>query len=129
MSDTITVTTLIENSCAQADPLLDDQALFFDTPKGLVVLLGCGHAGVVNTLDYVQRITGGRPIHTLLGGLHLGAANPERMEKTISALRRWDIQKLAPGHCTGMPAMSWLWAAFPDRCSSCAVGVRMRFQR
>jgi 7,8-dihydropterin-6-yl-methyl-4-(beta-D-ribofuranosyl)aminobenzene 5'-phosphate synthase len=47
---------------AQPDPLLDDQALYFDTQKGLVVLLGCGHAGVVNTLEYIRHITGGRPI-------------------------------------------------------------------
>ncbi len=119
----------LDAACAQPDPLLDDQALFFDTPDGLVVLLGCGHAGVVNTLDYVQRLTGGRPIHTILGGLHLGTASSERMEKTIAAFRRWDIRQLAPGHCTGMSAMSRLWAAFPDRCSPCAVGVRIRFQR
>ncbi len=119
----------LDAACVQPDPLLDDQALFFDTPEGLVVLLGCGHSGVVNTLDYVRRITGGRPIHTILGGLHLGTASPERMEKTIAAFRSLDIRRLVPGHCTGMPAMSRLWAAFPDRCSPCSVGVRMRFQR
>ena len=114
---------------AQPDPLLDDQALFFDTQKGLVVLLGCGHAGVVNTLDYVQRLTDGMPIHTILGGLHLGTASPERIEETIAAFRRWDIQQLAPGHCTGMSAMAQLWTVFPGRCASCAVGSSMVFQR
>lgn len=118
----------LDAACAQPDPLLDDQALFFDTPDGLVVLLGCGHAGVVNTLDYVQRLTNGRVIHSILGGLHLGAASPERMQKTVAAFRRWDLQQLALGHCTGLSAMSRLWAAFPDRCSSCAAGVRMHFQ-
>ena len=113
---------------AQPDPLLDDQALYFDTQKGLVVLLGCGHAGVVNTLEYIRHITGGRPIHAILGGLHLLAAGPERMEKTIAVFRRLDIRRLAPAHCTGLPALAQLWAAFPDRCSSCAVGVRMHFQ-
>jgi len=113
---------------AQPDPLLDDQALYFDTQKGLVVLLGCGHAGVVNTLEYIRHITGGRPIHAILGGLHLLAAGPERMEKTIAVFRRLDIRRLAPAHCTGLPALAQLWAALPDRCSSCAVGVRMHFQ-
>ena len=113
----------------QPDPLLDDQALFFDTQDGLVVLLGCGHAGVVNTLNHVRRLTNGRPIHAILGGLHLGTPSPERLEQTITALRRWDVQKLALGHCTGLSAMTRLWSAFPDRCSSCAVGVRMHFQR
>ena len=113
---------------AQPDPLLDDQALYFDTQEGLVVLLGCGHSGVVNTLDYVQQLTGGRPIHAILGGLHLLTANPERMDKTIAAFRRLNIQRLAPAHCTGLHAQAQLWTAFSDRCSSCAVGTQLSFQ-
>jgi 7,8-dihydropterin-6-yl-methyl-4-(beta-D-ribofuranosyl)aminobenzene 5'-phosphate synthase len=108
---------------AQPDPLLDDQALYFDTQNGLVILLGCAHAGVVNTLEYVQHLTGGRPIHAILGGLHLLKASPERLEKTIAAFRRLDIQRLAPAHCTGMAALAQLCSAFPGRCFSCAVGV------
>ena len=115
-------------AAAQPDPLLDDQALYFDTQEGLVVLLGCGHAGVVNTLEYIQHLTGGRPIHAILGGLHLLKASPERMEKTIAAFRRLDLQRLAPGHCTGLPALAQLWTAFPRRCFSCAVGATWAFQ-
>ena len=114
---------------AQPDPLLEDQALYFDTQKGVVVLLGCGHAGVVNTLEYIRHITGGRPIHAILGGLHLLAAGPERMEKTIAVFRRLDIRRLAPAHCTGLPALAQLWTEFPGRCSSCAVSTSMLFQR
>ena len=54
----------LDAACTQRDPLMDDQALFLDTTKGLVVLLGCAHAGVVNTLEYIRQLTGGRPIHT-----------------------------------------------------------------
>ena len=50
------------------------------------------------------------------------------MEKTIAAFRRLDIQRLAPAHCTGMPALAQLWTAFPGRCFSCAVGTRLSFQ-
>jgi 7,8-dihydropterin-6-yl-methyl-4-(beta-D-ribofuranosyl)aminobenzene 5'-phosphate synthase len=114
---------------AQPDPLLDDQALFFDTQAGLVVLLGCGHSGVVNTLEYIQHLTGGRPIHALLGGLHLLKASPERMEKTIAAFRRLDIQRLAPAHCTGLPALAQFWTAFPGRCVPCAVASTFSFRR
>jgi 7,8-dihydropterin-6-yl-methyl-4-(beta-D-ribofuranosyl)aminobenzene 5'-phosphate synthase len=119
----------LDPGCAQLDPLRDDQALFFDTPKGLVVLLGCAHAGVVNTLAYVRQFTGGRPVHTLLGGLHLLAASAGRMEKTLSALRDWDIREFVLGHCTGMAALARLWTAFPQRCSSCATGGRLVFRR
>ena len=118
----------LDAACARPDPLVDDQALFFDTAEGLVVLLGCGHAGVVNTLEYVRQLTGGRPIHTVLGGMHLLTASPERIEKTIEAFRRLDIQRLGPAHCTGLPALARLWNAFPGRCCSCAVGATWVFR-
>jgi 7,8-dihydropterin-6-yl-methyl-4-(beta-D-ribofuranosyl)aminobenzene 5'-phosphate synthase len=119
----------LDAACTQPDPLMDDQALFFDTAKGLVVLLGCGHGGVMNTLEYIRQLTGHRPIHAILGGMHLITAGPARMEKTIAAFRRLDIQRLAPAHCTGLPAQAQLWTAFPGRCSSCAVGASQIFQR
>ncbi len=119
----------LDAACGRPDPLLDDQALFFDTVGGLVVLLGCAHAGVVNTLEHVRHLAGGRPIHTVLGGMHLLTANPDRMERTIAALRRLDIQHLAPAHCTGLPALARLGAAFPDRCSACSVGTSRVFER
>ena len=115
----------LDDACTQPDPLADDQALFFDTAAGVVVLLGCGHAGVVNTLEHVRHLTGGRPIHAVLGGMHLLTASPERMEKTIAALRRLEVQRLAPAHCTGLPALAQLWNAFPGRCSACPVGARL----
>jgi len=113
----------------QPDPLLDDQALYFDTQDGLVILLGCAHSGVVNTLEHVRHLAGGRPIHTVLGGMHLLTASPERMDQTIAAFRRLDIQRLAPAHCTGLPALAQLWAAFPRRCAPCAVASTVSFQR
>lgn len=116
-------------ACTEPDPMLDDQAIFFKTPGGMVVLFGCAHAGVINTLEYVQRLTGSKPIHTIMGGLHLQTASPERMDRTLAAFRRWDLRQLALGHCTGMRAMARLWTTFPDRCSGCSVGVKMQFQR
>ena len=119
----------LDPACTQPDPLTDDQALYFDTAAGLIVLLGCAHSGVANSIEHIRHITGGRPIHTVLGGMHLLNASPERMDKTIAAFRRLDIQRLAPAHCTGLPAQAQLWTAFPDRCSSCAVGASLSFQR
>ena len=119
----------LDAACTRPDPLLDDQALFFESVEGLVVLLGCAHSGVVNTLEYIRHMNGGRPIHTVLGGMHLLNATSERMHQTLAAFRRFDIQRLAPAHCTGLPALAQLWTAFPDRCSSCAVGTSLSFQR
>ena len=90
-------------------------------------MLGCGHAGVVNTLEHIRRITGNRPIRAVIGGLHLLNASTERMNKTLEAFRRWNIPQIIPGHCTGIAAIAQLWTAFPGRCASCATGTHLVF--
>ena len=113
----------------QPDPLVDDQALFFDTADGLVVILGCAHAGVVNTLRHIRRLTDDRTIYTVLGGLHLLAASPVRMDATLAALRELDVARFVPTHCTGFAASARLWAEFPGRCTLGGVGTRLVRQR
>ena len=81
----------------------------------------------MNTLQYVDHLTGGKPIHAVLGGMHLIEAAAERLTRTIEALRNWDIRLLAPAHCTGMAATAALWHAFPGRCTTCHVGSRFEF--
>ena len=103
----------LDQACTKPDPLEDDQAVFFDTVEGTVVLLGCAHSGVINTLRYIRQLTADRPIRAVIGGMHLVAASPERIARTIEELRRLGVQQLAPGHCTGMPATVALWTAFP----------------
>jgi len=117
----------LDAQCSRPDPLVDDQSVFFETRDGVVVLLGCAHSGVVNTLQYVDRLTGGKPIHAVLGGMHLVGASPQRLARTIESLRSWDIPLLAPAHCTGMPATAALWNAFPGNCTTCHVGTRFEF--
>lgn len=118
----------LDADCRQPDPFADDQALFFDTHEGLVVILGCAHAGVVNTVEYIRQIAGGRPIYALLGGMHLLNAREERLRQTVDAFRRWEVQRIAAGHCTGLPAIVRLWSSFPERCFAWAAGSRMVFQ-
>ena len=101
----------------------------FDTGDGLVVLLGCAHAGVVNTLRYVRRLAPDRPIHAVLGGMHLLNASPERITRTVEALRELGVQRLGPAHCTGAKATARLWHEFPQACGTCNVGSRFVFQR
>jgi len=112
-----------DKGCTERDQLIDDQAAFIETPAGTVVILGCAHAGVINTLRYVQTLTGNSPIHTVIGGMHLLHASPERMEKTLAELHRMDVQRLLPCHCTGFAAMARLWNEFPGRCAACPVGT------
>jgi len=118
----------LDEQLRQPDPLVDDQALFFESTEGTVIVLGCAHAGVVNTLFYVRQLTGARPLHAVVGGMHLGTASPERMQRTVEALRQLGVERLAPGHCTGLAAISALWSAFPGRCFPCEVGTAYDFE-
>lgn len=113
----------IDKACAQPDDLVDDQAAFLETPVGTAVILGCAHAGIVNTLRYVQTLTDNRPIHTVMGGMHLLSASKDRMDQTMAELRRLDVQRLLPCHCTGPAAVARLWSEFPGRCIACPVGT------
>ena len=85
----------------EPDPLEDDQALWIATDQGLVVLLGCAHAGVANTLDHIRTLTGEESILAVIGGLHLSAAPESRIQSTLRALREAGVQRVAPLHCTG----------------------------
>jgi 7,8-dihydropterin-6-yl-methyl-4-(beta-D-ribofuranosyl)aminobenzene 5'-phosphate synthase len=116
----------LDAACGQPDPILDDQAVYMDTGPGVVVLLGCAHAGVVNTLDYVRAITQ-RPIHAVMGGTHLIHASPERLERTIAAMREMNLRIIAPAHCTGPRAKAALWTAFPGQISDCTAGTTWTF--
>jgi len=118
----------LDEEARLADPIEDDQALFFDSRDGVVVLLGCAHAGVINTIRHISRLTGGSPLHAVLGGLHLVNATPERLGRTIEALRAFAPRVLGPAHCTGLAAQSRLWSRFPGEIAACAVGSRFVFQ-
>lgn len=109
--------------CLRPDALTDDQAAFIETQAGTVVILGCAHAGVINTLDYIRELTGNRRIHTVLGGMHLLTAGSVRMHKTVEGLCRIDARRLLPCHCTGFAALARLWHAFPDQCAPCHAGT------
>lgn len=98
------------NFCIQAgggwqpDLFPDDQALLIKTRQGLVVILGCAHRGIVNTLYHARTVSGMNKIQFVLGGCHLFTASDERIWQTISALNELRVQKLGVSHCTGMHA-------------------------
>lgn len=110
------------------DPLIDDQALFIETTRGLVILAGCAHTGVVNTVNHVCRLTGRGEIHALIGGFHLGRASHKRLETTGSALGRRRFQCLAPCHCTGMNAQAYLRSRFHSLVRGFSAGCSLVFE-
>jgi 7,8-dihydropterin-6-yl-methyl-4-(beta-D-ribofuranosyl)aminobenzene 5'-phosphate synthase len=90
----------------EPDDLRGEQALFFNVKnKGLVVLSGCAHAGIVNTVRHARKITGIRKIHAVMGGFHLIHAKPEIIRKTIADIRAMKPDFIAPAHCSGFEAV------------------------
>jgi 7,8-dihydropterin-6-yl-methyl-4-(beta-D-ribofuranosyl)aminobenzene 5'-phosphate synthase len=103
-----------EGGALQPDKLADDLALVIKTDFGLVVILGCAHRGIVNTLRHAQNITGKELVYAAIGGTHLFRASEERLEKTTTDLKDMGIQKLGVSHCTGFHASARLAQEFQD---------------
>lgn len=103
-----------ENGEIVPDQLLDDRGIFITTPKGLVIILGCAHRGIINTIYHAQEITGVKEVEMIIGGCHLMNSNEERVWKTISALQELGVKKIGVSHCTGLPAAAIMANAFGD---------------
>ena len=109
------------------DPIEDDMALWIHTPFGLVVLLGCSHAGLVNTLNHVKRLSGISTVYAVIGGFHLVHSDENRLRQTINALRLMQPCMIAACHCTGEPFVHMLRDVFGSRLLSCRSGMRYGF--
>lgn len=104
-----------ENGILREDTIPDDLALILKTDKGLVIVLGCGHRGIINTIYHAQRITAEERIHTIVGGTHLFPKSEEQQEKALKELKRIGVQKIGVSHCTGFDASMKLSKLFGDK--------------
>lgn len=111
----------------EADRILDDQSLILDTPRGLVILLGCAHAGIVNVVAHVLEKTGQTRIHAILGGTHLAFSSPEQLRQSVDALKGFELDRIGLGHCTGLEASGRVAREFGDRAFFCNVGTALTF--
>lgn len=109
----------------QPDPVSDDQSLILETARGLVLVLGCCHAGLVNTLEQAIRSTGRRDICAVIGGTHLGFCGRAQLDGTVAALKRYGIRRVAASHCTGFPSSARLAAEFPGLFHPANVGYTL----
>ncbi|AFU59902.1 putative beta-lactamase domain-containing protein [Candidatus Nitrososphaera gargensis Ga9.2] len=112
------------------DPLVkDDQALIAKVKgKGLVVVSGCGHAGIINTINYARRLGGTEKIHAVLGGFHLsGRLQEEAIEPTLKDLQSADPDYIVPCHCTGWKAVNTIIQRMPEKFIPPSVGTRFVF--
>jgi 7,8-dihydropterin-6-yl-methyl-4-(beta-D-ribofuranosyl)aminobenzene 5'-phosphate synthase len=115
----------------QPDPLIrDDQCAIVNVKdKGLVVITGCGHAGIVNIVRHAQALTGVQQILAVVGGFHLtGGLFEKIIPQTVAALQAINPSYLIPGHCTGWSAAHQLAEAMPDAYLPNSVGTTYVFQ-
>jgi len=96
--------------------ILDDRAVVFNVKgKGLVIISGCAHAGIINTISYIQRISGIMNSYAVMGGFHLaGKENKSGIEQTVKELVRISPKLIAPSHCTGWRGMCAIAKALPE---------------
>ncbi|MEW5762252.1 MAG: MBL fold metallo-hydrolase [Bacillota bacterium] len=104
-----------EDRAGRPDPLLDDMSLYAVTPAGLVIILGCAHAGVVNIVEHAREVTGVDGVYGIIGGTHLGPVDEEQRRATLAYLQELNLQILAANHCTGLPAIAALAQTFGPR--------------
>lgn len=111
------------------DPIEDDTALVAHIKgKGLVILSGCAHSGIVNTLKYAQEVTGVDELYVVMGGFHLTGADFEPIiETTTEALKDLDPAYIVPTHCTGRKAVANIEKEIPDKFLLNMSGTRMVF--
>ena len=105
------------------DPIKDDNTLVFDTDKGLVILFGCAHTGMVNIMDYVTKKLNKNNIYAILGGTHLSPASDEQLAKSIEAIKKYNVQHIGVSHCTGLEKAAILSEKFKDKFFFANVGA------
>lgn len=113
----------LDTQGCRVDDLLDDQCLWIEQEETVSVLTGCCHAGVINTLNYVQQQTQEKSLNHIVGGLHLVNKNAEQLSATIKQLQQHKFQNLYPAHCTGKEQILALQEAFPEQVKSCYAGL------
>jgi 7,8-dihydropterin-6-yl-methyl-4-(beta-D-ribofuranosyl)aminobenzene 5'-phosphate synthase len=105
------------------DNLPEDQALIFNTPRGLVMLTGCGHAGIANILRYAREIIRPAPVQAAIGGFHLFAATDEQLDWTAEKLREFQTAQILGAHCTGIETVYKLRQRLGLNRRTCVVGT------
>lgn len=107
------------------DCLEDDCSVVIESQKGLVVLLGCAHAGLANILHHVAEKMGVDQIYAVVGGMHLAPASDEQFAQSVSVLQQYKVQKIGVGHCTGQRRAAELYAQFPCETFFLSVGATL----
>jgi 7,8-dihydropterin-6-yl-methyl-4-(beta-D-ribofuranosyl)aminobenzene 5'-phosphate synthase len=108
------------------DPFLDDQSMLINVEsKGLVIITGCAHSGIINIIDHATRIAGTEKVYAVIGGLHMVDYSAGKMEKTIELLKERGPTLLMPCHCTGIEGIIALREGLGKSVRPCAAGMEI----
>lgn len=107
------------------DPVPDDACLVIEGSRGTVLLLGCCHSGLGNTLAHLRDRLGISAVEAVIGGLHLTGAPGTAVDETLAFLKKFGVRRLLPGHCTGQAAIDRLSREFPGQTAQTGAGMRV----
>lgn len=123
----VTVFKIKENGEFIDDTIPDDQGAIINTDKGLVIIQGCSHSGIINTIEAAKSITGVDEIYCVIGGFHLIGPGEKNIDRTISEFRRLDVKKVIPIHCSGFKGIKQISEQLPDRFEYCTTECEIEF--
>lgn len=107
------------------DSLADEQVLTINTSKGLVLILGCTHNGLINTVEKIMKVTGGKKIYGIIGGLHLYDTSPQKVKELALWLNNLGVELVSCCHCTGQETTALFSAIMGDKVFFNYVGRRI----
>lgn len=107
------------------DRVFDDQGVIINTEKGLVIIAGCSHAGIINTIEHSIKLAGTNDVYCVLGGFHLIGPGEAKIDKTIDYLKKLNIKHVVPIHCTGFEAIKRISIDMPEEFQYGTVGCRI----
>ena len=112
-----------KNDSLEPDPLVDEQALIIKHEKGLIVIVGCSHPGIINILKHAIKVAEDSRIYAVIGGFHLSGASKKRIVKTIDELCKLNVQRVVPLHCTGFTARMMMAEVMPEAFIDASTGT------
>jgi 7,8-dihydropterin-6-yl-methyl-4-(beta-D-ribofuranosyl)aminobenzene 5'-phosphate synthase len=107
------------------DRVFDDQGVIVNTANGLVIIAGCSHSGIINTIEQSIELTGIKTVYCVIGGFHLIGPGEAKIEKTINCLKQLNVQHIVPIHCTGFEAIKRISIEMPEEFEYGTTGCRM----
>ena len=119
----------LDRACTKPDPIMDEQVLYVDTPKGCVMVVGCCHCGLVNALLHVRHANGHRPIHLIIGALRVNTSDPDAITHTAATLRAMGTRMIMPLHCVNQQAIEALAEALDVKFACTPVGSVIEVHR